>query len=400
MLECAANLACVGAEPLGVTNNLNFGNPEKPHIAWQLTEAVRGLGDACRALDVPVTGGNVSLYNESATGPIYPTPVIGMVGRLPDARARGPPRLRARGRRDRARRLGRAPRRWPAASWPSCGASRCPTACPPSTSPARARCSRRSATRCAPARLSSCHDVAEGGLLVALAESCLAGGLGASLDLGPSDDLLERALRRAPGRLRPLGPARRAGRAGADRAPRRVRHGGRRRARAHDRRRDLALGARRAARGPRRFGAFLPLAAGLLRCEGALMPRHRSVLAGVIAALAVALVPAARAMPRRARARPSAGRAAMSCASTRCAACRARRPSPRPRSSPRVTRRPRGTASRGLGSFIAASRSPWRAAMAAVARSASASTPSSRSRSTPPAEALTPPGRRGPRARS
>ena len=64
MLECAANLACVGAEPLGVTNNLNFGNPEKPHIAWQLTEAVRGLGDACRALDVPVTGGNVSLYNE------------------------------------------------------------------------------------------------------------------------------------------------------------------------------------------------------------------------------------------------------------------------------------------------------------------------------------------------
>src|SRR4051794_9230224 len=89
MLECAANLACVGAEPLGVTNNLNFGNPEKPHIAWQLTEAVRGLGDACRALDVPVTGGNVSLYNESATGPIYPTPVVGMVGRLPDARRAG-----------------------------------------------------------------------------------------------------------------------------------------------------------------------------------------------------------------------------------------------------------------------------------------------------------------------
>src|SRR5215216_4499483 len=84
MLECAANLACVGAEPLGVTNNLNFGNPEKPHIAWQLSEAVRGLGDACRALGVPVTGGNVSLYNESPTGPIYPTPVIGMVGRLPD----------------------------------------------------------------------------------------------------------------------------------------------------------------------------------------------------------------------------------------------------------------------------------------------------------------------------
>ena len=72
VLECAANLACVGAEPLGTTNNLNFGNPEKPHIAWQLTEAVRGLGDACRALDAPIVGGNVSLYNEGAGGPDLP----------------------------------------------------------------------------------------------------------------------------------------------------------------------------------------------------------------------------------------------------------------------------------------------------------------------------------------
>ena len=89
VLECASNLACVGAEPLGTTNNLNFGNPEKAHIAWQLTESVRGLGDACRALEAPIVGGNVSLYNEGATGPIYPTPVIGMVGRLPDARRAG-----------------------------------------------------------------------------------------------------------------------------------------------------------------------------------------------------------------------------------------------------------------------------------------------------------------------
>ncbi len=98
VLECAANLACVGAEPLGTTNNLNFGNPEKPHIAWQLTESVRGLGEACRALQAPVVGGNVSLYNEGATGPIYPTPVIGMVGRLPDARDAGRLGFGARGR--------------------------------------------------------------------------------------------------------------------------------------------------------------------------------------------------------------------------------------------------------------------------------------------------------------
>ncbi|MCO5316396.1 MAG: phosphoribosylformylglycinamidine synthase subunit PurL [Solirubrobacterales bacterium] len=88
-LECAANLACVGAEPLGVTNCLNFGNPEKPTVAWQLGEAIAGLAAACRALDAPVVGGNVSLYNETPSGPIYPTPVIGMVGELPDAETAG-----------------------------------------------------------------------------------------------------------------------------------------------------------------------------------------------------------------------------------------------------------------------------------------------------------------------
>jgi phosphoribosylformylglycinamidine synthase len=67
-----------------LTNCLNFGNPEKPHIAWQLTQAVAGLADACRALETPVVGGNVSLYNEAPDGPIYPTPVVGMVGKLPD----------------------------------------------------------------------------------------------------------------------------------------------------------------------------------------------------------------------------------------------------------------------------------------------------------------------------
>ena len=84
VLECAQNLACVGAEPLGLTNCLNFGNPEKPAPAWQLDRAVSGLADACEALGVPVVGGNVSLYNEGPDGPIYPTPVVGMVGELPD----------------------------------------------------------------------------------------------------------------------------------------------------------------------------------------------------------------------------------------------------------------------------------------------------------------------------
>jgi phosphoribosylformylglycinamidine synthase len=84
VLECAANIACVGGEPLGLTNCLNFGNPEKPEIAWQLTESVKGMRDACRALNLPVVGGNVSLYNQSGDGPIYPTPVVGIVGGVPD----------------------------------------------------------------------------------------------------------------------------------------------------------------------------------------------------------------------------------------------------------------------------------------------------------------------------
>jgi phosphoribosylformylglycinamidine synthase len=89
VLECAQNLACVGAEPLGLTNCLNFGNPEKPHVAWQLERSVRGLADACSLLGVPVVGGNVSLYNETEAGPIYPTPVVGMVGELPNAERAG-----------------------------------------------------------------------------------------------------------------------------------------------------------------------------------------------------------------------------------------------------------------------------------------------------------------------
>src|SRR2546430_2648534 len=78
--ECARNLACSGAVPLGTTDNLNFGNPYKPEIFWQLKESVRGVAEACRAFNAPVTGGNVSLYNQSPEGPIYPTPTVAMAG--------------------------------------------------------------------------------------------------------------------------------------------------------------------------------------------------------------------------------------------------------------------------------------------------------------------------------
>ncbi len=80
--ECCRNLATVGAEPLGATNCLNFGNPEKPEIMAQLVEAIEGVGEACRAFEAPITGGNVSLYNETLGKGIYPTPVMGVVGLL------------------------------------------------------------------------------------------------------------------------------------------------------------------------------------------------------------------------------------------------------------------------------------------------------------------------------
>jgi phosphoribosylformylglycinamidine synthase len=83
--EAARNVACSGARPLGATNCLNFGNPERPSIMWQFAKAVEGLGTACRALDVPITGGNVSLYNETDGCPIYPTPVVGVVGLIEHA---------------------------------------------------------------------------------------------------------------------------------------------------------------------------------------------------------------------------------------------------------------------------------------------------------------------------
>ncbi|HET6547375.1 MAG TPA: phosphoribosylformylglycinamidine synthase subunit PurL [Solirubrobacter sp.] len=187
VVECAANLACVGAEPLGLTNCLNFGNPEKPHIAWQLTRAVAGLGDACRAFGVPVVGGNVSLYNEGAEGPIYPTPVVGLVGELPDA---------ARAGRLGFARPGDAIALVVAGSWaPSLAASELaklrgePVAGPlPSADLGELRALHAAVRQAVRAgTIHSAHDVAEGGVAVAVAESALAGGLGATVS-GLSDE--------------------------------------------------------------------------------------------------------------------------------------------------------------------------------------------------------------------
>jgi phosphoribosylformylglycinamidine synthase II len=83
--EAARNVACTGARPIAATNCLNFGNPEKPEVMWQFTEAIDGIAEACRVLETPITGGNVSFYNETLGKPIYPTPVLGVLGLLENA---------------------------------------------------------------------------------------------------------------------------------------------------------------------------------------------------------------------------------------------------------------------------------------------------------------------------
>ncbi len=182
VLECAQNLACVGAEPLGLTNCLNFGNPEKPAPAWQLDRAVSGLADACKALGVPVVGGNVSLYNEGPEGPIYPTPVIGMVGELPDpARTCGIAFVREG---DAIAILGPFK--------PSLAGSELAKLRgelemglpePEVAAVAEACATLREAVRAG--QLSSAHDISDGGLACALAECAIGAGLGCSVDLQP-----------------------------------------------------------------------------------------------------------------------------------------------------------------------------------------------------------------------
>ena len=188
--ESAANLACVGAEPLGLTNCLNFGNPEKSGVAWQLTQAVDGLGAACRALSVPVVGGNVSLYNEGPEGPIYPTPIVGMVGELPDAAgscgASFPPGADEDEDAEPAMVALIGPFA-PSLQGSELAKLRCElSAGLPSFDLAAARRTFeivRDAVRSG--TVTSAHDVSEGGLACAVAESALWGGVGVTLDLEP-----------------------------------------------------------------------------------------------------------------------------------------------------------------------------------------------------------------------
>lgn len=190
--EASRNLSCVGAEPLAVTDNLNFGSPEKPVGYWQLANACRGVADACRAMGTPVTGGNVSLYNETldADGnpqPIYPTPVIGMVGLIPDIAKICGQSWTNEG--DQIYLLGRSAPNNNAPT--SLGGSeylatvhQIVAGTPPVVdfqleTKVQAAC--RHGIR--QGWIKSAHDLAEGGLAVALAEACIGNGLGATVNI-------------------------------------------------------------------------------------------------------------------------------------------------------------------------------------------------------------------------
>jgi len=178
--EAARNLACVGAEPVAVTDCLNFGNPERPAIYYQLREAVRGLADACRTLNVPVVSGNVSLYNDGIAGAILPTPIVGMAGVLERIEARAgiafPPDCTLL-------LLGTTPATLGASAYLAAMHSR-DAGAPPSLD-MELEAAVQEVTRDAIRRglVRAAHDCADGGLAIALAEGCMAGGVGCEVVL-------------------------------------------------------------------------------------------------------------------------------------------------------------------------------------------------------------------------
>jgi phosphoribosylformylglycinamidine synthase len=193
--EAARNVACTGATPIGATNCLNFGNPERPEIMWQLVEAIEGIADACRALDIPITGGNVSLYNETDGRAIYPTPIIGVVGVLEDA-SRVLTRV-FRGSGDAIVLLGEDRGELGGSEYLKVvhGLVRGDA---PAFDPAREAALIRFVTDAAASGLlRSAHDCSDGGLAVTLAESSFdTGGIGASVSLGAAAELFSESASR------------------------------------------------------------------------------------------------------------------------------------------------------------------------------------------------------------
>jgi phosphoribosylformylglycinamidine synthase II len=192
VVEAARNLACVGAAPIAVSDCLNFGNPEKPQVAWQLSEAVAGLASACNALGIPVVSGNVSLYNETSGRAIAPTPAVGMVGLIDDIERVVPVGFH---KGERVVLLGEPASTLSAGEYRAVMHGDNEGPFPRIDFEAERRLGDLLRTLAARALIRSAQDVSDGGLAVALAESCFSGGTGLIVDSAPLD-----ALVRASGR--------------------------------------------------------------------------------------------------------------------------------------------------------------------------------------------------------
>jgi phosphoribosylformylglycinamidine synthase subunit PurL len=181
--EACRNLACVGARPIGVTNCLNFGNPEKPEVMWQFKEAVAGMSEACEAFEIPVTGGNVSLYNDTEGASILPTPVLGVVGLIEDIDRTVRPGFRSNG--DVVILLGENKDELGGSEYLKVRFG-LKQGVPPAIDLARERAIHELCLEAAGlGLLRSAHDVSDGGLAVCLAESAFLGDRkpGCSIDL-------------------------------------------------------------------------------------------------------------------------------------------------------------------------------------------------------------------------
>jgi phosphoribosylformylglycinamidine synthase len=193
--ECCRNLSTVGALPVAATNNLNFGNPERPEIMAQLVESIEGIGEACKFFETPITGGNVSLYNETDGRAIYPTPILGVVGLVEDASAVMTRTFKGAG--DAVILLGEDRGELGGSEYLKVvhGLVRGDA---PAFDPAREAALIRFVTDAAASGLlRSAHDCSDGGLAVTLAESSFdTGGIGASVSLGAAAELFSESASR------------------------------------------------------------------------------------------------------------------------------------------------------------------------------------------------------------
>jgi phosphoribosylformylglycinamidine synthase subunit PurL len=190
--ECARNVSCVGGEPLGLTDCLNFGSPEKPDVMWQFAEAVHGISDACREMGIPVVSGNVSFYNETEGRSIFPTPTVAVVGLVPDVAIAARAGFRSEG--DLIAILGETKGELGGSEYLKALHGQT-SGRPPRLDLGRELALQRAVrTMIRSGSIASAHDCSEGGLAVAIAEACLMGArdVGASIELprGPRHDAL------------------------------------------------------------------------------------------------------------------------------------------------------------------------------------------------------------------